>query len=170
MANEIRYDYSKVQQVRSKIPSPRNDSPFISRRDGIKWKRIPQAYDIGYSLSQFAPQLPQNGDKHCRKTRDGHFLAGPPRSMQHDFKDRGIDTLLIGGLVTEGTMFTAVRGAADLDYSIYIIEDTCLDWDGKVLLVLIERYSQDRRMLSEVTRLCVFSSERYRAGAWPALR
>ncbi|KUJ23496.1 Isochorismatase hydrolase [Mollisia scopiformis] len=73
------------------------------------------------------------------KTRVGHFLASPSTSMHTDLQDKGINTLIIGGLVTQGAVLTTVREAADLDYCIYVVEDMCLDFDAEVHRVLMEK-------------------------------
>jgi nicotinamidase-related amidase len=43
-------------------------------------------------------------------------------------RSRGIDTLLVTGLVTDGCVEGTVRGAADRGYNVFLIEDASASW------------------------------------------
>jgi len=43
-------------------------------------------------------------------------------------RNRGIDTLLVTGLVTDGCVEGTVRGAADRGYKVFLIEDASASW------------------------------------------
>jgi len=43
------------------------------------------------------------------------------------FRERGIDTLILGGISTGGAVAAAVVQAADLDYRIFVVSDCCAD-------------------------------------------
>jgi nicotinamidase-related amidase len=82
---------------------------------------------------------PHEGDFVTRKVRYGMFLTAPSKEFHDECVKRGIDTLIIGGLVTSGAVLSAVRQAADLDYAMIVVEDVCLDRDEEVHRVLMEK-------------------------------
>ena len=51
-------------------------------------------------------------------------------------RERGIDTLVLGGISTSGVVLSTVRDAADRDYRIVLLEDLCVDQDEEVHRVL----------------------------------
>ena len=59
--------------------------------------------------------------------------------MHDEFKKRGIDTILIGGLSTSGAVLSTVRQAADLDYQLAVLEDLCEDTDADVHKIFVEK-------------------------------
>ena len=67
---------------------------------------------------------PEPGDICVRKTRVGAFsttdLAGQLRA--HD-----VDTLVLAGISTSGVVLSTVRDAADRDYRVFVLADTCAD-------------------------------------------
>ena len=67
---------------------------------------------------------PEPGDIVVRKTRVGAFsttdLAGQLRA--HD-----VDTLVLAGISTSGVVLSTVRDAADRDYRVFVLADTCAD-------------------------------------------
>jgi nicotinamidase-related amidase len=84
---------------------------------------------VNSSDSAFHPAVaPMNGDIVLRKNRIGPFFNAP-QDVHAIFKARGIDTLLIGGVATSGAVATTVVQGADLDYRLFVVEDTCADSD-----------------------------------------
>lgn len=49
------------------------------------------------------------------------------------------DSLVLAGLITSGVVLSTVRAAADLDFSLTVIEDACADPDQEVHRVLMEK-------------------------------
>lgn len=79
---------------------------------------------------------PREGDIVVRKQRVGAFST---TDLDQQFRDRGIDTLLLGGIATSGVVLSTVRDAADRDYRLIVLEDLCADQDPEVHRVLVEK-------------------------------
>lgn len=69
---------------------------------------------------------PEDGDIVVRKNRVGPFFNAP-QDVHAIFKGRGIGTLLLGGVSTGGAVAAAVVQASDLDYRLFVVEDSCAD-------------------------------------------
>ncbi|KAF2704756.1 Isochorismatase hydrolase [Pleomassaria siparia CBS 279.74] len=69
---------------------------------------------------------PDDVDIVVRKNRVGPFLNAP-QDVHGIFKERGIDTLILGGISTGGAVLSTVVQAADLDYRLFVLEDACKD-------------------------------------------
>jgi nicotinamidase-related amidase len=82
---------------------------------------------------------PQEGDFVTRKVRYGMLMTEPSKGFHDECKKRGIDTLIVGGLVTSGAVLSLVRQAADLDYAMIVLDDVCLDFDPELHKVLMEK-------------------------------
>jgi nicotinamidase-related amidase len=82
---------------------------------------------------------PQEGDFVTRKIRYGMFLTAPSKEFHDECVKRGIDTLIISGLITSGAVLSAIRQAADLDYALYVVEDGCKDPSEEVHQFLMEK-------------------------------
>lgn len=86
-------------------------------------------FNVDSPLSAFHPDVtPQEGDIVIRKNRVGPFLNAP-QDTHKMFTEKGIDTLLIGGVSTGGAVAATVVQAADLDYRLFVLEDACADGD-----------------------------------------
>jgi nicotinamidase-related amidase len=70
--------------------------------------------------------VPEDGDIVVRKNRVGPFFNAP-QDVHAIFKERGIDTLILGGISTGGAVTATVVQAADLDYKLFIVNDCCAD-------------------------------------------
>ncbi|MCJ1313726.1 hypothetical protein MMC25_007406 [Agyrium rufum] len=82
---------------------------------------------IDAAEAAFHPAVtPQEGDIVLRKHRVGPFFNAP-QDVHAIFKEKGIDTLLIGGVSTGGAVLATVVQAADLDYRLFVVEDCCAD-------------------------------------------
>lgn len=66
----------------------------------------------------------QPGDLVWNKTTASVFWS---TAIDRTLRQMGIDTLLVGGVVTSGCVESAVRDACDLDYGVVLIEDACAD-------------------------------------------
>ena len=72
---------------------------------------------------------PQAGDIVVRKTRVGAFST---TDLDEQLRERGIDTLILGGLSTSGVMLSTVRDAHDRDYQVLVLADLTADPDPEV--------------------------------------
>lgn len=127
--------------------------------------RIP----VIYVRVAFRPGFPESSDRNIMTARvaaSGGFVAGSPSTefpaeiapletdiiiqkrrpsalagtdLEQILKAGGIETLVLGGIVTSGCVLSTVRQAFDLDYSITVLEDLCLDRDEKVHEILVKR-------------------------------
>lgn len=90
--------------------------------------------------TQIHPKLaPQTGDLIHRKVRFGTFMRSPSIAMLNDFVAKGIDTVIVGGVLTSGAVLSAVRQLADLDFRLVVLEDCCADGDPEVHRGLCEK-------------------------------
>jgi nicotinamidase-related amidase len=77
--------------------------------------------------SQFHSSLaPQDGDLVFIKKRVGPF-RNAPQDLDTMLAERGIDSLVVGGIATGGAVLSTVLEAADLDYKLFVLEDACAD-------------------------------------------
>jgi nicotinamidase-related amidase len=79
---------------------------------------------------------PREGDIVVRKKRVGAFST---TDLDVQLRDRGIDTLVLGGISTSGVVLSTVRDAADRDYRVVLLEDLCVDSDQEVHRVLFTK-------------------------------
>jgi nicotinamidase-related amidase len=89
------------------------------------------------ALSEVDPRLgPAAGEPVFRKVRVGAFST---TDLDERLRERGIDTLVLGGISTSGVVLSTVRDAADKDYRIIVVADACSDLDPEVHRVLVEQ-------------------------------
>ena len=79
---------------------------------------------------------PAPGEIVVRKQRVGAFST---TDLAEQLAERGIDTLVLTGLVTSGVVLSTIRDAADRDYRLVVLEDGCWDSDPEVHRVLTEK-------------------------------
>lgn len=79
---------------------------------------------------------PRAGDIVVRKTRVGALST---TDLDQQLRDRGIDTLVLGGIATSGVVLSTLRDAADRDYRLLVLADLCADADPEVHRVLVEK-------------------------------
>jgi nicotinamidase-related amidase len=96
---------------------------------------------------------PQEGDIVFRKNRIGPFQGKGPHDFRAILKDRGIDTLIVGGVATGGAVLATVVQAADLDYRIVVLEDCCGDPDPDLHRVLVDKILKKRGVIINSTDL-----------------
>ena len=90
------------------------------------------AFNISSPAAAFHPAVtPQDGDIVVRKHRVGPFINAP-QDVHAIFKERGIDTLLLAGVSTGGAVAATVVQAFDLDYRLFVVEDSCADTDKEM--------------------------------------
>ncbi|KAI9711525.1 MAG: hypothetical protein M1820_002089 [Bogoriella megaspora] len=87
------------------------------------------AFNVDSPEAAFHPAVaPKDGDIVVRKHRVGPFFNAP-QDVHSIFKERGIDTLVLGGVATGGAVAATVVQASDLDYRLFVLEDLCADPD-----------------------------------------
>jgi nicotinamidase-related amidase len=69
---------------------------------------------------------PQPNDIVVRKTRVGAFTT---TNLDDQLHERGITTLILGGISTSGVVLSTVREAMDRDYQIVVLNDVSADPD-----------------------------------------
>ena len=67
---------------------------------------------------------PQPGDLILSKTTASVFLS---TAIDRTLRQMGIETLVVGGVVTSGCVESAVRDACDLDYKVVLVDEACAD-------------------------------------------
>jgi len=67
---------------------------------------------------------PEPGDILVRKTRVGAFST---TDLDDQLRAHDIDTLILAGISTSGVVLSTVRDAADRDYRVFVLADTCAD-------------------------------------------
>ncbi|MGO4595733.1 cysteine hydrolase family protein [Leifsonia sp. 2TAF2] len=79
---------------------------------------------------------PAPGEIVVRKQRVGAFST---TDLAAQLAERGIDTLILTGIVTSGVVLSTVRDAADRDYRLVVLSDGCWDADPEMHRVLTEK-------------------------------
>jgi len=87
--------------------------------------------------ADIAPAVrPQDGEVVVLKHRAGAFTG---TDLEMILRAKGIDTLVLLGLVTSGVVLSTVRQGADADYRLVVVKDACADADDEVHRVLTEK-------------------------------
>jgi nicotinamidase-related amidase len=117
--------HCRVAFTESEIATVPDTNPMFSQL-----KKDPSRaamYDVNSPSAAFhAAVAPEDGDIVVRKHRVGPFINAP-QDVHAIFQERGIDTLLVAGLSTGGAVAATVVQAADLDYRLFVVEDSCTD-------------------------------------------
>ena len=79
---------------------------------------------------------PESGDIAVRKTRVGAFST---TDLEHQLRERDVDTLILAGISTSGVVLSTVRDAADRDYQLFVLADASADPAPDVHAFLTER-------------------------------
>ena len=79
---------------------------------------------------------PQPGDIVVTKRRVGAFST---TDLETVLRSKNITTLALFGISTSGVVLSTVRWAADMDYSLVIVSDLCMDGDPEVNRVLMDK-------------------------------
>ncbi|WP_328683370.1 cysteine hydrolase [Streptomyces sp. NBC_01261] len=128
-ANGVRVIYVTVG-FRPGAPeiSPRNK--LFGRLAGAPASAAPQAAEVHPDVA------PDPGDIVVTKRRVSAF-AGSDLDMVLRAND--IDHLVLTGIATSGVVLSTLRQAADLDFTLTVLSDACLDNDPEVHRVLTEK-------------------------------
>jgi nicotinamidase-related amidase len=79
---------------------------------------------------------PREGEVEVIKKRVSAFAGS---DLELVLRAQGIKTLVLTGIATSGVVLSTVRAAADMDYRLIVLGDCCLDGDGEVHRILLER-------------------------------
>jgi nicotinamidase-related amidase len=92
----------------------------------------------------------ESDDIVVRKTRFGSFST---TDLQAQLGNAGIETLVLGGVVTSGVVLSTIREAADQDFGLYVLADACADGDPGVHRVLFEKVFPAMAYVIDTTQL-----------------
>ncbi|KAK9320894.1 Isochorismatase-like protein [Lipomyces orientalis] len=117
--------YCRVAFTESEVANVPDTNPTFSQ---LKHEpSLAAMFNVNSSEAAFHPAVvPEDGDIVVRKNRVGPFFNAP-EDVHAIFKGRGIDTLLLGGVSTGGAVAATVVQASDLDYRLFVLEDSCAD-------------------------------------------
>jgi len=79
---------------------------------------------------------PQPGDIVVTKRRVGAFST---TDLETILRSNNISRLVLFGISTSGVVLSTVRWAADMDYSLVVVSDLCVDRDPEVNRVLMDK-------------------------------
>lgn len=101
----------------------------------------------GDTSVEISPDVaPLEGDILVTKRRVSAFSGS---DLDTVLRGLNVDSLVVAGVATSGAVLSTVRQAADLDYSLTVIEDLCLDPDAEVQRVLVEKvFPRQARVVS----------------------
>ncbi|RQR33248.1 cysteine hydrolase family protein [Burkholderia sp. Bp9142] len=109
--------------------SPRNEL-FCSIRDEALFARSDVRTEIHQSVT------PYLDEPIVIKSRIGGFSG---TDLQTLLSAASIETLVIAGVTTSGSVLSTIRQAFDMDYRLIIARDCCADLDDEVHRVLMEK-------------------------------
>lgn len=115
----------------------REGYPEISPRSAT-FSRIAEAggFVEGVSSEVHPAVAPQPGDVVVTKRRVSAFAGS---DLDVVLRAGGIESLVLSGIATSGVVLSTLRQAADLDYSLTVLSDGCLDGDDEVHRVLCQK-------------------------------
>jgi nicotinamidase-related amidase len=115
----------------------RDGHPEISPRNRL-FAPIAQTGGFVEGLSsELHPALaPQPGDVVLTKRRVSAFAGS---DLDVVLRAGGFDALTLAGIATSGCVLSTLRQAADLDFSLTVLSDGCIDDDEEVHRVLCEK-------------------------------
>ena len=104
--------------------------------DAVRFKDAGR-FQISEESTGVHPSIaPQPGDIQVPKKRVGSFTGG---DLDLILRAGKIDTLVIGGISTSGSVLSTVRESADRDFAQVVLSDGCTDNDPEVHRVLTEK-------------------------------
>jgi nicotinamidase-related amidase len=115
----------------------RKGYPEISPRSAT-FSRIAElgGFVEGVSSEVHRAVAPQPGDVVVTKRRVSAFAGS---DLDVVLRAGGIETLVLTGIATSGVVLSTLRQAADLDFSLTVLSDGCVDADDEVHRVLCEK-------------------------------
>lgn len=128
--------------------------PEISPRNTLMTDRIKRSgrFLVGSPEVQVVPAVtPREGDVVVTKHRIG-ALSGT--ELDALLRSRQIETLVLFGIVTSGTVLTTVRQAFDADYRLMVVRDCCSDLDLELHSTLMDKVIGRQAQLTTAEELC----------------
>ncbi|TID27332.1 Isochorismatase hydrolase [Venturia nashicola] len=138
--------HCRVAFTESEMASIPDTNPVFSKAKHDPMRAA--MYHVNSEGSAFHSAVaPQKGDIVVRKNRVGPFLNAP-QDVHAIFTDRGINTLIIGGLSTGGAVAATVVQGADLDYRLFVLEDCCADPNQETHEFLMKYFAKRGAVIS----------------------
>lgn len=111
--------------------------PEIGPASAFTQLKASGAFTLGAPEAELHEALTSEpGDVHVTKKR---FSAFSGSELELVLRARGIDHLVLTGMVTSGVVLSTVREASDKDYALTVLSDGCVDYDDEVHRVLVEK-------------------------------
>ena len=112
--------------------------PEISLRNALLAPLVSHgAFIEGEAVVNIAHEVaPADGDIVVTKRRVSAFAGS---DLDTVLRGLGIDSLILGGVATSGAVLSTMRQAADMDFSLTVVSDLCLDPDPEVHRILTEK-------------------------------
>lgn len=110
--------------------SPKNKSFSAISSAGLHMNAASPATQIHDALA------PRPDEPVITKLRVSAFTGS---DLEVLLRAQGIDRLVLSGIATSGVVLSTLREAADRDYRLTVLSDACLDADGEVHRVLMEK-------------------------------
>jgi nicotinamidase-related amidase len=115
----------------------REGHPEISPRNRLFAPIAQRGGFVEGATSNLHPALsPRPGDVVLTKRRVSAFSGS---DLDVVLRAGGIDALVLAGIATSGCVLSTLRQAADLDLSLTVLSDGCIDDDAEVHRVLCEK-------------------------------
>ena len=116
----------------------RSGSPEISPRNkSFSALAASAIFDADSAATQIHPAVaPLEGEVVVVKKRVSAFAGSDLDVVLRSFD---IDGLVLGGIATSGVVLSTLRQAADLDYRLTVLRDSCADADPEVHRVLLDK-------------------------------
>ncbi|CAM1507777.1 Fc.00g046250.m01.CDS01 [Cosmosporella sp. VM-42] len=133
--NEARAAGVKIIYLRTCF---RRGHPEVSSRN-LSFARIVDyggAFEDDSSTEISASVAPIDGDVVIIKRRTSAFSGS---DLDCVLRGLNIDSVVLTGVATSGAVLSTLRQAADLDYSLTVLEDLCIDPESDVHQLLVEK-------------------------------
>lgn len=88
---------------------------------------------------------PDAGDLQIEKTLFSSFVG---TSLDHDLRQRGIDTLVVCGLTTDCCVDSTVRDAFHRDYHCFVVSDACAAYDHRLHAAILTGLAKNCALLT----------------------
>jgi nicotinamidase-related amidase len=131
-------DAARTAGLRVLYPSVgfRPGAPEVDPRNRMFGRLAGVTLPASDAMEVHADVAPADGDVVVTKRRVSAF-AGSDLDLL--LRAQGIDHLVLTGIATSGVVLSTLRQAADLDYTLTVLADACLDNDPEVHRVLTEK-------------------------------
>ena len=99
-------------------------------RLATRWKMYEEHLANKPSLGHEAPALAPKGDSERERTftrTPGFVSVLESNGLEEVLREKGIKSLILGGISTSGCVLSTVRAASDRGYIATVIEDACFD-------------------------------------------